>query len=141
MKIGKFRDLVAKMSPESQEEIRKGTQELLQEMALSELRMARQLTQTQLAEVLKVPQSSISKIEQRADIYLSTLRSYIEATGGELKLMAKYPDREIPIRRIGDLAGPAQKTSGRVRSSARKTNRYGGNILPSAPVAAAKKRA
>ena len=57
-------------------------------MALEELRGAKQLTQSDMAEMLDVPQSSISRIEQRADMYLSTLRNYIHAVGGELRIQA-----------------------------------------------------
>jgi transcriptional regulator with XRE-family HTH domain len=57
-------------------------------MALDELRCAKKLTQADLAEMLDVPQSSISRIEQRADMYLSTLRNYIHAMGGVLQIQA-----------------------------------------------------
>jgi predicted transcriptional regulator len=62
--------------------------EELQRMALDELRCAKKLTQANLAEMLDVPQSSISRIEQRADMYLSTLRNYIHAMGGVLQIQA-----------------------------------------------------
>jgi transcriptional regulator with XRE-family HTH domain len=66
--------------------------EELQRMALDELRGARQLTQADMAEMLDVPQSSISRIEQRADMYLSTLRNYVHAVGGELRIQAVFPE-------------------------------------------------
>jgi len=72
-------------------------------MALEELRGARKLTQSDMAEMLDVPQSSISRIEQRADMYLSTLRNYIHAVGGELRIQAVFPDGgTVVIDRFGD---------------------------------------
>lgn len=72
-------------------------------MALEELRSARQLTQADLAEMLDVPQSSISRIEQRADMYLSTLRNYIQAMGGELRIQAVFPDGgTVVVDRFGE---------------------------------------
>lgn len=67
------------------------------QMALDELRTARQLTQEALAGVLRVKQSTISKIERRTDMYLSTLISIIKAMGGELRLEAVFPDGTVEI--------------------------------------------
>ena len=72
-------------------------------MALDELRNAKQLTQADLAELLNVPQSSISRIEQRTDMYLLTLRNYVQATGGVLQIQAVFPvGGAIVINRFGD---------------------------------------
>lgn len=59
---------------------------------LTDLRAKRQLTQRQVAEMLNVSQANISRIEHEDDVYLSTLRSYIEALGGELEITARFPD-------------------------------------------------
>jgi transcriptional regulator with XRE-family HTH domain len=68
---------------------------------LADVRRARDLTQEELAEALGIKQTSVSKIERaherHADLYLSTLRRFIEAMGGELKLVAAFPDAQIPI--------------------------------------------
>ena len=61
-------------------------------MRLASLRRARQLTQAQLAETLDMRQPSISKLENQEDMYLSTLRRYIEALGGEMEVVARFPD-------------------------------------------------
>jgi transcriptional regulator with XRE-family HTH domain len=75
-------------------------------MALDELRNAKQLTQADLAEMLDVPQSSISRIERRADMYISTLRNYIYAMGGVLQIQAVFPDGSAAvIHSLGDLRG------------------------------------
>ena len=61
-------------------------------MPLNELRQARGLSQKVLAEVLHVQQPSIAKLEKRTDMYISTLRSHIEAMGGQLEVIARFPD-------------------------------------------------
>ncbi len=78
---------------------------MLADMPLQELRLARGLTQGQLATTLNVRQASISKLERRADLYISTLRSHIEALGGELDIIARFPDGEVRIANFEDVAG------------------------------------
>jgi transcriptional regulator with XRE-family HTH domain len=98
-----FKELQAKMDPASRAENVQRVREELQRMALDELRNAKKLTQADLAEMLDVPQSSISRIEQRADMYLSTLRNYIHAMGGVLQIQAIFPDEgAVVIDRFGD---------------------------------------
>jgi predicted transcriptional regulator len=76
---------------------------MIREMALDELREARQLTQQQLADQLNVRQPAIAKMERRADMYLSTLRSVIKAMGGELDIRAVFPDGAVRIKRLKEL--------------------------------------
>jgi len=98
-----FKELQAIMDPASRADNTQRVSEELRRMALEELRGARQLTQSDMAEMLDVPQSSISRIEQRADMYLSTLRNYIHAVGGELRIQAVFPDGgTVVIDRFGD---------------------------------------
>jgi len=78
----KFETLRARMKPEAQARAEARAQALLAEMPLHELRQARGLSQKMLAEVLHVQQPSIAKLEKRTDMYISTLRSHIEAMGG-----------------------------------------------------------
>jgi transcriptional regulator with XRE-family HTH domain len=66
-------------------------------MPLDKLRKARSLTQVAVAERLQVDQGSVSKLESRTDMYLSTLREYVEALGGKLELRADFPDGSINI--------------------------------------------
>jgi DNA-binding XRE family transcriptional regulator len=87
-----FKELQARMDPASRSDNRQRVRDELQRMALDELRIAKQLTQADMAEILDVPQSSISRIERRADMYLSTLRNYIHAMGGALQIQAVFPD-------------------------------------------------
>jgi predicted transcriptional regulator len=66
-------------------------------LALAELREGRQVTQQELAEALDVTQSNISRVEHQDDLYLSTLRGYVEALGGELQLRAVFEDQIVDL--------------------------------------------
>ena len=92
-----FSILRAKMSPEAQARAEQLTQQHMAEMPLHELRQARGLSQQALAEILNVQQPSIAKMERRADMYISTLRSHIEAMGGTLEITAKFDDGSVKI--------------------------------------------
>jgi len=98
-----FQTLIDKMPLESRKRIEAKTKIMLQEMLLQELRQAKAMSQEKLAEELNIKQSSVSKIEHRTDIYVSTLRSYIEALGGELNIIAKFPEGQIKINLFHDL--------------------------------------
>jgi len=73
---------------------------IAEEMTLRELRKARKLTQVRLAKQLGITQDSVSRIEKRSDLLLSTLRKTIEAMGGHLYFQAEFPDRD-PVRIAG----------------------------------------
>ena len=74
--------------------------------ALEALRKARELTQVNMAQTLGVTQHTVSRLEHRADLLLSTLRRYIEAAGGELILVAKFPgDQQFDLTAFGDPLG------------------------------------
>ena len=103
----KFAELRARMSPEARERADVQADAMLAEMPLNELRQARGLSQKMLAEVLHVQQPSIAKIEKRTDMYLSTLRSHIEAMGGELEVVARFPDGAVRISNFSDLGKAA----------------------------------
>src|SRR5580698_7003913 len=91
------------MDPASRADNTRRVRDELQRMALDELRHAQRLTQADMAEMLDVPQSSISRIEQRADMYLSTLRNYVQALGGVLQIQAVFPDGgTVAISRLGE---------------------------------------
>ncbi len=103
----KFADLRATMSPESRARSDNKARQLMAEMALSELRRARGLSQEALANVLHVKQPSIAKFEQRTDMYISTLRDHIRALGGELEIVARFPEGDVKITNLGALSGTA----------------------------------
>jgi transcriptional regulator with XRE-family HTH domain len=92
-----FKELQAKKSPERRARIEARVQAAIAQMALDELREARKLTQAQLANTLKVDQGSVSKLERRTDMYVSTLRNFIRAMGGELYIRADFPDGSVEI--------------------------------------------
>lgn len=70
-------------------------------LALSRLREECEATQKDVAEAMKVSQPNISRIEHEEDIYLSTLRDYVEALGGELEINAVFPDRKVCLEPAG----------------------------------------
>jgi len=93
----KFSELRNQMSPTSQARAAARTEAMLVEMQLQELRRARNVTQTRVAQAMCVEQAAISKLEHRDDMYVSTLREYVKALGGELKLVASFPDADIRV--------------------------------------------
>jgi predicted XRE-type DNA-binding protein len=98
-----FDELRAKMPLESQARVAARVKKELAMMPLHQLRQAREMTQTRLAEVLEMDQGNISKLEKRADMYLSTLRSYVEAMGGSLEIRAVFPDGAVKIDLLNHL--------------------------------------
>ena len=98
-----FSELTRDFTPERRERIDEMKRELLAEMPLHELRRARELTQRDMAKLLKVNQPAVSKMEQRADVYVSSLRSYIEAVGGKLKIVAEFPEGEVAITNFSEV--------------------------------------
>jgi len=85
------------MSPEARAEARRLADKDLKEMPLHELRVARNLTQQQLAQTLDMTQAAVSQLEQRTDIYLSTLENFVEAMGGRLEMYAVFPDGKVKL--------------------------------------------
>jgi predicted XRE-type DNA-binding protein len=108
----KFSELRARMSPEAQARSDAKTRQMVAEMALSELRRARGLSQQALAAVLHVKQPSIAKLEQRTDMYISTLRTHIKAMGGELEIIAHFPDGDVRIANFSALGEPEAEEVG-----------------------------
>lgn len=85
------------------------TDAMERDLSLAELRRARLMTQDQLAADLHINQASVAKLERRTDMYLSTLRRFVEAMGGELEIVARFPDQpQVRLRGIGDLTGGRQ---------------------------------
>lgn len=90
--------VIAALPEVQQSAIAKQTQALIaEEMTLRELRKARERSQQAVGEILDINQAAVSKIERRTDMYVSTLRSFIEAMGGELEIIVRFPDR-TPVR-------------------------------------------
>ena len=100
-------DVIAGLDPAERRKVEEVAAELIaEEMTLRELRKARQLTQVSVARELGVSQDAVSRMEQRSDLLLSTLRRTVEAMGGSLALVARFPDRP-PV----ELSGIAERES------------------------------
>jgi DNA-binding XRE family transcriptional regulator len=98
-----FNTLKKKLSPESLARVNTRIETALREMPLAELRQARQLTQEKIAQNLKIKQASVSKMETQTDMYISTMRKYVEAMGGELEIIAKFPEGNIKVKKFKNL--------------------------------------
>ena len=98
-------DIIAGLPPDEQQAIEARYQELKQEVeGLRELRQIAGKAQADIATALNIKQPSVSKIEKQTDMYLSTLRSYVEAIGGKLELTVKLPARPVPrLQGLGDV--------------------------------------
>lgn len=85
---------MAALSPARRKKVQARTVELIKdEKSLCDLRRALALTQEKMAEELGIGQDGISRLEKRSDLLISTLRGYVEAMGGKLRLVAEFPDR------------------------------------------------
>jgi Helix-turn-helix domain len=86
------------LSAERREKIEARAAELVaEELSLRDLRHAHRLTQERVGEFLGIGQEGVSRLEKRSDLLISTLRSYVEAMGGHLRLVAEFPDRPAVV--------------------------------------------
>ncbi len=93
-----FEKILDRMTPDQRAEIEaKASRMIVEELNLRDVRDSVSKSQAQIAEVLGVEQAAVSRLERRADMYVSTLRKLIQAMGGELDVVARFPDRP-PIR-------------------------------------------
>jgi DNA-binding transcriptional regulator YiaG len=113
-----YEELIAGLSSERRKRVETRAAKLIaEEKSLRDLRQAHNLTQQRMAKKLGVKQHSISRLEQRSDMLLSTLRDYIVKMGGELVLTARFPDREpVRIKGFTEIA-----SGGETRSSKRSS--------------------
>jgi transcriptional regulator with XRE-family HTH domain len=121
-------EMIDALPKERRERVDARYRELKDEIkSLRELRKAAGKAQAEIAATLKIKQPSISKIEKQTDMYLSTLRSYVEAIGGELDLIVRLPPRRVMrLHRLGEvLSGSAKPAAQRrvARSSSAKKPR------------------
>jgi len=115
-------EVIGNLPTERRAKITTRTRQLIaEETALRHLRRARQLTQQNMAKLLEVDQGTISKIENRSDMLLSTLRSYVEAMGGSLRLVAEFPDGVAELASLGaDLDAPPPSKNRKEPKAARR---------------------
>jgi transcriptional regulator with XRE-family HTH domain len=106
-----FSELTKKFSPERKARVATRVTEMKADMALYELRQAREQSQEALALALKVGQPAVAKLERRADMYVSNLRRYIEALGGSLEITARFPEGSVNTTNFGELGGTQAQES------------------------------
>jgi DNA-binding Xre family transcriptional regulator len=92
-------ELFDRFSPEEKQEIEEGTNKLREAMTLQELREALHIQQGELGEMLGIKQAAVSRMERRSDIRLSRLRKAVEAMGGELVIMARFPNGDVCLNK------------------------------------------
>jgi DNA-binding XRE family transcriptional regulator len=109
-------EVIADLPRDQQQDIAARAAQLIEdEMTLRDLRKAHELTQERIAETLRISQDGVSRIEKRSDFLLSTLRSYVEAMGGKLRLVVEFPNRK-PVAISGlDTLNPSEKPKRRGR--------------------------
>jgi predicted XRE-type DNA-binding protein len=102
-----FRDLTRSFTPERRARVAAKAALLREAMTLEELRKAHEHSQEEIATVLSVGQPAVAKLEKRGDMHVSNLRRYIEAMGGELEIIARFPDSSVTILKLGEEAPAA----------------------------------
>ena len=113
----KWKDVRKPLSPEAEERIQRDVKQAAAVMTLHQLREARCLTQVNLAKVLQINQGAVSKMEKRADMYVSTLRNFIQAMGGQLQVKAIFPEGEVQIDQFENVAEPHEPPLAPARSA------------------------
>lgn len=110
-----LKDIMKGLQPDRQERIATEADRLHTEyLTLQDLRKAKELTQTNLAETLGIRQATVAQMEKRSDLMISTLRSYVEAMGGSLSLIVEFPDRK-PV--VLDGLGDTEQLSGKLKKA------------------------
>lgn len=99
----KFNVLRAELTPEQQVAVSAKAIALREEMTLAELRQARQLTQATLSDTLHVGQAAVAKMEKRTDMYVGNLRRFVEAMGGQLDVVARFPEGSVKIGNFAEI--------------------------------------
>ena len=107
----KWREIRRTHPPEVEDAIRRRVKDAAGVMTLYQLREARKLTQVSLAKVLEVNQGAVSRMEKRTDMYVSTLRSYIQAMGGQLQVKAIFPEGEVEIEQFENMPESRQDSA------------------------------
>jgi DNA-binding XRE family transcriptional regulator len=96
--------IIRKLRPAERKKVEDRAAEIIaEEMSLRDLRKARKLTQARVAKALGITQDSVSRLEKRSDLLLSTLRKTVKAMGGEVRIIAEFPDRAPVV--LAELSG------------------------------------
>lgn len=95
--FSELREQARRRDPDWDEQVAERQRAMEDVLALADLRRSRHVTQVQLAEELGISQGNVSRLESRSDVYLSTLRSYVQALGGHLEIAAVFDDERFPV--------------------------------------------
>ena len=98
-----FKNLTAGFTSVQRGEVEAAKAALRKDMSLAELRQARKLTQQAIGQTLHVGQPAVAKLEKRTDMYVANLRRFVEAMGGELEIVAHFPDGDVTINNFAEL--------------------------------------
>src|ERR1700746_3573406 len=103
-----IRDKIGKLNHVERKKVQDRAAELIaEEMSLRDLRKARKLTQARVARTLGITQDSVSRLEKRSDLLLSTLRKTVKAMGGDVRILVEFPDRaSIVLTEFSEEVGP-----------------------------------
>jgi hypothetical protein len=122
-----LKEILERLPEERRHQVEQMAAKLIaEELNLREVRRLRKLTQARLSKKLKIGQEGVSRIEKRTDLYISTLRSYVEGVGGKLKLVVELPDRPpVLLCGLGEDQGrkPSKKKARNGAKSKPKTRR------------------
>jgi len=121
-------DIIEELPAEERAKVLARARELIgEETALQHLRKARRLTQERMAKLLRIGQDGVSRIENRSDMLISTLQSYVEAMGGSLKLVVQFPDGMATLSGLGECApgkAPKRAKPRRPQANARSKRKH-----------------
>jgi transcriptional regulator with XRE-family HTH domain len=111
-------EIIQKLSPAERKKVEDRAAEIIaEEMSLRDLRKARKLTQARLAKVLGITQDSVSRLEKRSDLLLSTLRKTVKAMGGDVRVVAEFPDRApVVLSELSESDAPRKAPRRRMRA-------------------------
>jgi len=114
-----FREELEKLSPAARKRVEARAAEIrAEQMSLRDLRKARKLTQARVAKALGVTQDSVSRLEKRSDLLLSTLRKTVKAMGGDVRIIAEFPDRApVLLSELPDDVRPRKSSRRRARAA------------------------
>lgn len=106
-------EVIWKLSPADRKKVEDRAADIIaEEMSLRDLRKARKLTQARVAKTLGITQDSVSRLEKRSDLLISTLRKTVKAMGGDVRIVAEFPDRApVVLSELSEEDDPPRKSS------------------------------
>jgi transcriptional regulator with XRE-family HTH domain len=112
-------EIIRKLGPGERKKVEERATEIVaEEMSLRALRRARKLTQARVAKKLDITQDGVSRLEKRGDFLISTLRKTVKAMGGEIRIIAEFPDRAPVV--LSELVEAKPTSRSRAKRSTRR---------------------